>query len=139
MYQHNNRQVADVVLEASKSDPLIKWPTWGHVTVWKIYISIVISFIADKRGRLWTLTRIFTPKLKSSPTSCLIYISHCSFFGYINTSFIKYTLGFLSLIKYIFHKMFDKFESADFKYNNSSFKILAQKCLNKASLVKIPK
>ena len=35
--------------------------------------------------------------------------------------------------------MFDKFESADFKYNNSSFKILAQKCLNKASLVKIPK
>ena len=37
-----------------------------------------------------------------------------------------------------FHKIliFDKFEGADFKYDNSIFKILAQKYPNKAFLVK---
>ena len=73
MYQHHNRQGADIVLEAPKHDPLIKWPTWDHVTVWKIYISIFMRFIANKLGRLVTLGRIFiTQMLKSSPTSCLL-------------------------------------------------------------------
>ena len=71
MYRHHNRQGADIVLEAPKHDPLIKWPTWGHVTVWKIYISIFMRFIPNKFGRLLTLGRIFiTQMLKSSPTSC---------------------------------------------------------------------
>ena len=71
MYQHHNRQGADIVAEAPKHDPLIKWPIWGHVTVWKIYISIFMRFIANELGRLLTLGRIFiTQMLKSSPTSC---------------------------------------------------------------------
>ena len=39
MYQHHNMEDADIVLEASNHDPLIKWPTWDHVAVWKIYRS----------------------------------------------------------------------------------------------------
>ena len=59
MYQHHNRQGADIVLEALKHDPLIEWTRWGHLTVWKIYISIFMRFIANKLGRLLTLGRIF--------------------------------------------------------------------------------
>ena len=71
MYRHHNRQGANIVLEAPKHDPLIKWLTWGHVTVWKIYISIFIRFISNKLGRLLTLEKIFiTQTLKLSPTSC---------------------------------------------------------------------
>ena len=62
------------VLEAPKHDPLIKWPTWDHATIWKIYISIFMRFIDNKLGRLLTLVRIFvTQTLKSSPTSCLLF------------------------------------------------------------------
>ena len=58
-------------LEAPTHGPLIKWPTWGHVTAWKIYISIFMRFIANKLGKLLTLGRIFiTQIIKSSPTSC---------------------------------------------------------------------
>ena len=54
-----------------KHDPLIKWPTWDHVTVWKIYISIFMRFIANKLVWLLTLGRIFSMQtLKSSLTSC---------------------------------------------------------------------
>ena len=60
MYQHHNRQSADLVVEAPKHDPLIRWQTWGHVIVWKIYISIFIRFIANKLGRLLALGRIFS-------------------------------------------------------------------------------
>ena len=38
------RQGADIELETLKHDPLIKWPTWGRVAVWKIYISIFMRF-----------------------------------------------------------------------------------------------
>ena len=70
MYWKHNRQGANIVLEDLKHDPLIKWPTWGHVTAWKIFISIFVRFIANKFGRLLTLGRIFiTQTLKSSPTS----------------------------------------------------------------------
>ena len=75
MYLHHTRQGADSVVEAPKVDPLIKWPTWGHVTVWKIYISIFMKQ-AKKLVRLLTLGRIFsTQTLKSSLTSC------CNFFN----------------------------------------------------------
>ena len=71
MYRHHNRQGVDIVLEAPKHDPSIKWPTRGHVTVWKICISIFMRLIAKKLGRLVTLGRVFiTQTLKSSPTSC---------------------------------------------------------------------
>ena len=71
MYWHHNRQGADIVLEAPKHDPLIKWPIWGHMNVWKIYISIFMRFISNKLGRLLTLGRIFiTQTFKSSPNSC---------------------------------------------------------------------
>ena len=65
------KQGADIKLETLKHDSLTKWPTWGHVNVWKIYISIFMSFIANKPGRLLILGRTFiTQTLKSSPTSC---------------------------------------------------------------------
>ena len=71
MYQYHNRQGADIVLEAPKHDLLIKWQTWGHVTVWKIHISIFKRFIANKVGSLLTLGRMFsTQTLKSSLPSC---------------------------------------------------------------------
>ena len=71
MHQHHNRQVDDIVLEAPKHDPLIKWPTWGHMTLSKIYISISARVIANKLGNLLILGRIFIMQsLKSSPTSC---------------------------------------------------------------------
>ena len=91
MYLHHNRQGVDIVSWAPKHDPLIKWPTWGHMTVWKIYISIFLRFMADKLGRLLTLGRIFiTQTLKSSRTSYLMMLSACpsSFFkqsSYIGT------------------------------------------------------
>ena len=59
------------VLEAPKHEPLIKWPTWGHMTPWKIYISISMRFIASKLGRLVTLRKIIImQRLKSLPISC---------------------------------------------------------------------
>ena len=68
---YHTRQGANLVEEAPKHDPLIKWPTWVHMTVWKIYISTFTRSIANKLGRLLTLGRIFiTQTLKSSPTSC---------------------------------------------------------------------
>ena len=64
-YWHHIKEGADLVLEAPKHDPLIKWPTWDHVTVKKIFISL---FIANKFGRLLALEWIFsTQMLKSSP------------------------------------------------------------------------
>ena len=45
------------------------------MTVWKIYFSTFMRFIANKLGRLLTLGRIFnTQVLKSSPISCLVFI-----------------------------------------------------------------
>ena len=71
-FRYYTRQGANLVLEAPKHDPLIKWPTWSHMTVWKIYASTFTWFIANKLGRLLTLGRIFsTQSLKSPPTSCL--------------------------------------------------------------------
>ena len=91
MYWHHNRQGDDLMLEAPKHDPLIKWPTWGHVATFKIYISIFMRFIANKLGSLLTLGRIFrTQTLKSSPISCfkvfILNLYRESF--YITTIFI---------------------------------------------------
>ena len=68
MYEHHIRQSAAIALEAPKQESLIKWTTWGHVTVWKILI--FMRFIANKLVRLLTLGRIFSMQsLKLSPTS----------------------------------------------------------------------
>ena len=75
MYLHHNKHGADLIVEAPKHDPLIKWPTWGHVTVWKIYISIFTRFITNKLRILLTLGGIFSMQtLKSSPTCCYVFI-----------------------------------------------------------------
>ena len=37
MYWHQTRQGANLVQEAPKHDPSMKWPTCGLMTVWKIY------------------------------------------------------------------------------------------------------
>ena len=82
MYQHLNRQGAELVLEAPKHVSLIKRPTWDHVTIWKIYISIFMRFIAKKLVRLLTLGRVSsTQTLKSSPSSCFFtFFPPCHFF-----------------------------------------------------------
>ena len=70
-YGQKSRQAADLVKETPKHNPLITWPKRGHVTIWKIYISTFVTFIANKLGKLLTLGRIFSMQmLKSSPTSC---------------------------------------------------------------------
>ena len=70
-YGQQSRQAADLVKETPKHNPLITWPKRGHVTIWKIYISTFVTFIANKLGKLLTLGRIFSMQmLKSSPTSC---------------------------------------------------------------------
>ena len=62
--------------EAPKHDPLVKWTTWDHVTIWKIYISTFTRFIANKLGRVLTLGRIFsTQTLESTPTSCFFFLN----------------------------------------------------------------
>ena len=101
MYRHHNRQGAELILKAPKHDTFIKWPTWGHVTVWKIYISIFMRFIANKANeldRLLTSGWIFsTQTLKSSQTSyvlnllnhevlfllCVSYLSFINIYIYI--------------------------------------------------------
>ena len=112
MYQHHNRQGADLVFEAFKRVPLIKWPTWGHVTVWIIYICIFMRFIANKHGRLLTLGRKFsTQTLKSSSTSCS-YMMKMSFRHYLTSQFkrifnhniIKYSKReYNTQLHYLFH------------------------------------
>ena len=54
-------------------NPLIRWPVWGHDTIWVIYIFTFTRLKATKRGRVLTSGRRFsTQTLRSSPTSCLI-------------------------------------------------------------------
>ena len=73
MCRYHTRQGANLVLEAPKHDPLIKLPTWGHMNVWKIYISTFMRFIANKLGRVLIFGKIFSMQtLKSSPTSCWV-------------------------------------------------------------------
>ena len=60
------------VLEGSKHDPLIKWPTWGHMTIWKFYIFISMRLIANKLGRLLTLGSIPSPER----------LSHCQLLAF---------------------------------------------------------
>ena len=67
------RQGANLAQEAPKHDHLIKWPTWSHMIVWKIYIATFTRFIANRLSRLLIFGRIFsTQTLKSSPISCLL-------------------------------------------------------------------
>ena len=71
-YDHQTFQGGDMLQECGL---VVKW-NWGHVTVWKIYVSTLTRFIANKLGRLLTLERIFrTQTLKSSATSCCTSIA----------------------------------------------------------------
>ena len=100
MYQHHKRQGADIVIEVPKHDPLMKWPTWGYVTVWNFYISIFVRFTANKLGRLLTLGRIFIMQtLKSSPSSCS-FSSSWQDFGWTEKFFLHmfYLLLLLTLV-----------------------------------------
>ena len=45
---------------------LIKWPTWGHVAIWKVFISIITRLIASKPGRVNLREEFGTQRLKSS-------------------------------------------------------------------------
>ena len=73
MYQYHTTQGANFLYEVSKHDPLIKWPKWGHMSVWKIYISTFTWFIANKLCRLLTLGKIFSMQmLKLSPASYFV-------------------------------------------------------------------
>ena len=58
MYRHQTKQGSD--FDAPKVGLLIKWPTWGQVTAWEVYLFIFVRFIADKLARLLTLGRIFS-------------------------------------------------------------------------------
>ena len=81
MCGHQARQGAALVQEPPKHDPLINWPTWGHVTIWKIYISTFAKFTANKLTRLLGLGRMFSrQRHKSSPTSCFFYFYLSSVF-----------------------------------------------------------
>ena len=52
-------------------DSLIKWTTWGQVTISKIYISTITWVMVSKPGRVLTHASGFsTQKLKSCPTFC---------------------------------------------------------------------
>ena len=52
-------------------DPFIMWPTWGHVTFWKNYISYFTRLMVTKLARVLTSRRMFsTQTLMSSLTSC---------------------------------------------------------------------
>lgn len=52
-------------------DSLIKWATWGQVTISKIYISTITWVMVSKPGRVLTHASGFsTQKLKSCPTFC---------------------------------------------------------------------
>ena len=45
---------------------LIKWPTWGHVAIWKVCISTITKLIASKPGRVNLREEFGTQRLKSS-------------------------------------------------------------------------
>ena len=52
-------------------DLLITWHTWGYVTNWIIYISIIKKLMISKPGKVLTYGKRFsTQTLKSLPTSC---------------------------------------------------------------------
>ena len=80
IYRHPSREGADIVLEAPRHDPLIKWPTRGHVTVWKIYISIFMRLIANKLGRLVTLGRVFIMETRKSWETFFFFLFSLWFF-----------------------------------------------------------
>ena len=113
IYQHHNRQGADTVLEAPKYDPLIKWPTWGHVIVWKIYISIFTRFIA------YTLGRIFIAQMLSHH-QLLVIIELVTFLWIGITFAILNIFGNTPWLKYIFIISLKGFENSFL----NSFKIL---------------
>ena len=87
MYWDQDRQGADLVVEAPKHDHLINWPTWGHVTVWEICISIFMTFIANKLGRLLTLGRIFS--MQTHHRLLVLVFFHC-WFSFLLERFILF-------------------------------------------------
>ena len=64
-------------IRSSQTWPLIKWQTWGQVTVWKINIFTYVRFTANKLPRLLILGRMFSTQMrKSSPSFCFVtYLS----------------------------------------------------------------
>ena len=98
MYWDQDRQGADLVVEAPKHDHLINWPTWGHVTVWEICISIFMTFIANKLGRLLTLGRIFSMQTHHRLLvlvffSLLIFIFARAFYFILQFNFANANIG----------------------------------------------
>ena len=112
MYQHHNREGDDIVLETRNHDPLIKSPTWCHMTLWRIYIFISVRFIANKLSRLLIFGRIFiTQTLKSSPTSCFpdcwkvsLVISVFNNVGERSTAKTYHPVSLLSVVSKVFEK-----------------------------------
>ena len=59
------------LLSLNSHDSLITWPKSSHATIWKFYISLIIKFMASKRGRMLTYERRFSMQtLKSLSTCC---------------------------------------------------------------------
>ena len=53
-------------------DFLNTWPMWGHMMIWKIYISTFTKFMNTKLGSILTSARRpSTQTLRLSPTSCI--------------------------------------------------------------------
>lgn len=81
---------------------LITWPTWGHVTIRKIYISIFTRLTVTKPDRVLTYGRSFSTQTRQSwPISCSnsniliqMQVSLYSFTKLFSNIFIrfKYTL-----------------------------------------------
>ena len=69
---HQIRQEADLRDRHQRLKPhypLITWSTWCQLTIWKIYISILIRLMATKLGRVLSYWKRFSIKmLKSSQT-----------------------------------------------------------------------
>ena len=85
-------------------DPLIRWPIWGHMTIWKTYISIFTRLTATKLGRVVTSGRRFSTEMLKLPPN----------FGYF--VFIS-----LSQNKFAQMKMFWYFEQIHYPLMNVSF------------------
>ena len=79
------------------NDLLIRWPMWGHLTFWKIYISTLTRLIATKLGRVLTSGRSFSMQTLTSPP--------CSFLFWIIFNSIKQTQNLKEKTNYDFDKL----------------------------------
>ena len=71
-------------------DPLLTWPTWGHVTIWKNFISAFIILVATKLFRGLTSGRRFSKQfLKSWMTSAFDYVNFPAFCKFAFIFYLK--------------------------------------------------